>query len=169
MGNYHIRTSVEPDKIFLREGKVNSDLAKIKKGLKKLHSFEIMAVNIYRLQITNNPKSINTMIIQAMANEMTHVQDFQTKLYEYGGRPSPWRFAFYIAGSIIGLFSRLLGDATILKTGIWTETKAVNDYNKIINSVQWEKDVLDIIKHNLDDEYHHIEILKQKLQSLNTK
>ena len=56
----------------------------IKKGLLALHTLELMAVNIYRFQITKEDTELNRQLIAAMCNEMTHFQDFQVKLYEYG-------------------------------------------------------------------------------------
>ncbi|NIN00370.1 MAG: hypothetical protein GTO24_20505, partial [candidate division Zixibacteria bacterium] len=66
-----------------------------------------------------------------MCNEMTHVQDFQIKLYEYGWRPSKLRWAFWIVGLVIGFGSRLLGRRAILKTSIWLEKKAVHHYGQL--------------------------------------
>lgn len=164
MDNYYIRRAVEPKDIFFHGANMDAaNLSKIRSGLRKLHTFEVMAVNIYRLQITSEEDDLNLMIIQAMANEMTHVQDFQTKLYEYGTTPSPLRWAFWFAGMMIGFSSRLLGKKTMIKAGIWTEEKAVEDYQKIINSAQWDEETLKIIKNNLEDEKHHIQVLKNQL------
>lgn len=166
MGNYLIRGTVEPKDIFFRTDSVDpSQLANIRAGLKKLHAFEIMAVNIYKFQITKQKNVLNEMTIQAMGNEMTHVQDFQLKLYEYDSRPSILRWAFWMAGMIIGLTSRILGKKSMVKAGIWTEQKAVTDYQKIINSASWDPDTLAVISHNLEDEHHHIETLQGLLRN----
>jgi len=103
------------------------------------------------------------MVIQGMANEMSHVQDFQIKLYEYGAKPNPLRWVFWFGGMMIGFISRLLGQKTMLKAGIWTESKAVADYQKIIESAQWDTETLEIITRNLNDEKHHIETLRNLL------
>jgi ubiquinone biosynthesis monooxygenase Coq7 len=167
MEPYSIRKAIKPEDIYFRGGAVDpSQLTRIRTGLRKLHTFEIMAVNIYKFQITSQQDDFNQMIIQAMANEMAHVQDFQIKLYEYGGKPNPLRWAFWIVGMVIGLGSRLLGKKTILKAGIWTEQKAVTDYQKVIDSVQWDTETLAVIKQNMDDEYHHIETLQSLRKSL---
>ncbi|AFV03018.1 hypothetical protein UNSWDHB_2144 [Dehalobacter sp. UNSWDHB] len=50
-----------------------------------------------------------SLIIQAMANEMTHVQDYQIKLYEYGWSPSPLRWLFWLVGSSL-VFSAACGE-----------------------------------------------------------
>ncbi len=165
MGRYLIRPAIEPEEIAFRavDDIEPERLAQIRSGLKKLHTFEVMAVNIYRLQITDNPSELNTLLIQAMANEMTHVQDFQIKLYEYGARPSILRFFFGIAGGFIGFFSRILGEKTILKTIIWVETKAVDDYKKLIETVAWDEETLKVLEKDLADEYHHIKTMEDRL------
>jgi len=58
-----------------------------KKRLLKLHTLELMATTIYRFQITKKNSELNRQLIAAMCNEMTHYQDFQVKLYEYGWKP----------------------------------------------------------------------------------
>lgn len=164
MGKYYIRSVIEPEDIFIRKNSIDpSQLKKIRAGLKKLHTFELLAVNIYKFQITSEKSDLNQTVIQAMGNEMSHVQDYQIKLYEYGSKPDPLRWAFWIAGMIIGRGSRLLGKKTMLKAGIWTEEKAVSDYQKIIESAQWDEKTLAVIKRNLNDEHHHIEILQSYL------
>ena len=47
-----------------------------------------MASTIYRFQITREDSELNRQLVAAMCNEMTHYQDFQVKLYEFGLRPS---------------------------------------------------------------------------------
>lgn len=164
MDKYYIRKPIVPEEIYFRSANVDSsNLLSIRRGLRKLHTFEVMAVNIYKLQITSNIDDVNRIVIQAMANEMSHVQDFQIKLYEYGTKPNPLRWVFWFGGMVIGLFSRLLGEKAMLKAGIWTESKAVTDYQKIIESAQWDTETLEIITRNLNDEKHHIETLRSFL------
>ena len=70
------------------QGMSQSRLSAIKKGLRTLHTLELMASNIYRFQITKKATELNSQLIAAMCNEMTHYQDFTVKLYEYGFRPN---------------------------------------------------------------------------------
>src|SRR4030065_340715 len=70
----------------------------------------------------------NRQLIAAMCNEMTHYQDFQVKLYEFGFKPRLTRGAFWIVGFTFGFGSRLLGRKAILKTGIWVESKEVQRF-----------------------------------------
>lgn len=110
------------------QGMSQSRLSAIKKGLRTLHTLELMASNIYRFQITKKSTELNSQLIAAMCNEMTHYQDFSVKLYEYGFRPSCLRWAFWLVGFSFGLVSRLFGKRAILKTGIWVESKAVTHF-----------------------------------------
>jgi len=75
----------------------------IRKALTTLHANEVMAVNIYKAQITARPCELNTQLTAAMFNEMTHMQDFQLKLCEYGFRPSRLRWAQWWVGYVFGL------------------------------------------------------------------
>ena len=132
-------------------------LKEIRKGLRTLHTLETMAVNIYKFQITKKVNELNLQIIVAMHNEMTHLQDFQSKLFEYGFRPSPFRFVYWIVGFIFGFFPRLMGRKAILKTGIWVETKAVHHYEKLLVDIKWDEETRKIVEKNQADEFGHIE------------
>ena len=80
-----VRPEMRVDDITLSgQGMSPARLKAIKKGLLTLHTAELMAVNIYKFQITSDPSEFNQHLIAAMCNEMTHLQDFQVKLYEYG-------------------------------------------------------------------------------------
>ena len=138
------------------EGFSLEEIKGIKKGLNTLHTLETMAVNIYKLQISRKPTELNLQLIAAMGNEMTHLQDFQVKLFEYGFRPSKLRFLYWIVGLKIGLISRLLGSKAILKTGIWVEKKAVRHYSELLRDIKWDEETRRIIEKNQADEEGHI-------------
>ncbi len=115
-----------------------------------------MAVNIYKFQITGEPSELNRQLVAAMCNEMTHLQDFQTKLYEFGFTPRKTRWAFWLVGFAFGFTSRLLGRRAILKTGIWVESKAVHHYAQLLESIDWDEDTRRIIEKDQADEEGHI-------------
>ncbi len=161
-----IRPQLLSEEVKLRSREMSkSRLKDIKGGLRTLHTLELMAVNIYKFQITRKPSEHNRQLIAAMCNEMTHFQDFQVKLLEYGFRPSILRGAYWIVGFVFGFGSRLLGARAILKTGIWVETKAVNHYDELLNSVDWDEDSRKIIEKDQADEYSHINRWRKLLQS----
>ncbi len=147
------------------QGMSSERLKGIRKGLLTLHTLETMAVNIYKFQITKKRSELNLQLITAMCNEMTHLQDFQVKLYEYGWKPSKLRWMYWMVGFKFGFFSRLMGKKAILKTGIWVETKAVDHYNELIGSIEWDEDTRKVIEKNQSDEYGHISRWKELLQS----
>jgi demethoxyubiquinone hydroxylase (CLK1/Coq7/Cat5 family) len=129
----------------------------LRKGLQTLHTLEIMAATIYKCQITSKECELNTQLTAAMCNELTHMQDFQTKLYEYGFKPSKMRWVYWLAGYIFGLGSRMLGVKRILRTGIWTEQKAVHHYGTLLDSAPWDDETRAIIAKDQADEYGHRE------------
>ena len=145
------------------QGMEPARLAAIKKGLVTLSTLELMASTIYRFQITKEDCELNRQLIAAMCNEMTHYQDFQVKLYEYGFKPSIIRWTYWCVGFSFGFFSRLLGRKAILKTGIWVETKAVHHYAELLKTIDWDEDTRKVIEKDQADEDGHINKWKKFL------
>jgi ubiquinone biosynthesis monooxygenase Coq7 len=141
---------------FRGQGMTAKHLRDIKKALRSLHTLEIMAATLYRFQISTDPSELNLQLVIAMCNEMTHIQDFQVKLYEYGLRPSKLRWTFWIVGLVIGFGSRLLGPRSILKTAVWVERKAVRHYAELLEGVEWDEGVRRIVEKDQSDEEGHI-------------
>lgn len=159
-----IRPEMRADDVKARgQGFSHDRKAGIKKGLHTLHTLEIMAVNIYKCQIGAQASELNTYLTAAMCNEMTHMQDYQTKLYEYGFKPSKMRWTYWMVGYVIGLGSRMLGTTRMLKTGIWVETKAVHHYAALLDTIDWDEDTREFIQKDQADEYGHIERWKELL------
>jgi demethoxyubiquinone hydroxylase (CLK1/Coq7/Cat5 family) len=131
--------------------------AAIRKGLHTLHTLEIMAVNIYKCQITRRPCALNTNLTAAMGNEMTHMQDFQIKLYEHGFKPSKLRWTYWLLGYAFGLGSRAFGSRCMLQTGARVERKAVHEYGEFLANIEWDEDTRAIIEKDKADETGHIE------------
>ena len=128
----------------------------LRKALRTLHALEIMAVKIYQCQITKDASPLNTALANAMSNELTHMQDFQTRLYEYGFTPDKLRGRFWLVGYAFGLSSRMLGTTRMLKTGIWVESKAVEHYGKLLAGADWDDETRAMIEKDQADEYGHI-------------
>ncbi len=154
----------ETDVYFKKHGLAPSDQRSIKHALRTLHNFELMAVNIYRFQITRSKSEQNRRLLAAMLNEMTHYQDFTYKLYEYGFRPSVFRIFFWLVGLFLGLGSRILGDKWVLKTGIWVEKNAVVHYGHLLNSVKFDEDTRKMVEKDRADEQCHIETWQEILK-----
>jgi len=147
------------------EGLSVGDIKGIKRGLHALHTLETMAINIYKFQITRKSSELNLQLIKAMGNEMTHFQDFQVKLFEYGFKPSKLKFLYWIVGFGIGFTSRILGQKAILKTGIWVEKKAVRHYDELLKDIRWDEETRLIIEKDRADEEGHINCWKKFLKS----
>ncbi len=139
-------------------------LKDIRKGLRTLHTLETMAANIYKYQISRRATELNLQLIVAMSNEMTHLQDFQSRLFEYGFKPNKFRFAYWIVGWALGFFSRLMGRKAVLKTGIWVETKAVHHYEELLKDIEWDEETQKIIEKDQADEFGHIQRWKSFLK-----
>jgi demethoxyubiquinone hydroxylase (CLK1/Coq7/Cat5 family) len=160
-----IRPEMRAEQVKLRgEGWTPGRRAAVRKGLHALHTLEIMATNIYKCQITSKPCALNRQLTAAMCNEMTHAQDFQTKLYEHGFKPSKLRWSYWMVGYVFGLGSRMLGSRRILNTGVWVETKAVHHYAQLLTDIEWDEDTRAIVEKDQADEYGHIEHWKHLLE-----
>jgi len=138
------------------QGMEPAKLEAIKKGLRTLSTLELMASTIYRFQITGDKSELNRQLIAAMCNEMTHYQDFQVKLYEYGFKPSIIRWTYWCVGFTFGFLSRLFGKKATLKMGIWVETKAVHHYAELLKTIDWDEDTRKVIEKDQADEDGHI-------------
>ena len=160
-----IRPQIRINDIKLRgQGMSSSRLKGIRRGLVTFHTLETMAVTIYQFQIMKKPSEYNRQLVAAMCNEMTHLQDFQAKLFEYGFRPSIFRWAYWLVGFTFGFFSRLMGIKATLKTDIWAETKAVNHYGELLRTIDWDEDTRKMIEKNQADEYGHVKAWQNLLQ-----
>jgi ubiquinone biosynthesis monooxygenase Coq7 len=152
-----IRPQMRTEDFKFRGQGISTDrLRGVKKALHTFHTLETMAANIYKFQITRSPSELNLQLIMAMCNEMTHIQDFQVKLYEYGWKPSKLRWGYWMVGLVIGFGSRLLGPRAVLKTAVWLEKKAVHHYAELLNAVEWDEDLRRIIKEDGTDEDEHV-------------
>ena len=162
-----IRPEMKLENVKYRgEGFSPQRLIKIKDALLTLHTLEIMATNIYRFQISRKKTELNKELIAAMCNEMTHIQDFEIKLYEYGFRPTIKRYAYLIVGFCFGFFSKLRGEKAILKMGIWVESKAVDHYAELLSEVSWDEETRKVIEKDQADEDGHIGRWKTLLASM---
>jgi demethoxyubiquinone hydroxylase (CLK1/Coq7/Cat5 family) len=135
----------------------------IKKGLRTLHTLELMAQNIYKFQLTKNDSELNRYLIAAMCNEMSHYQDFQVKLYEYGWRPNPLRWMFWIVGFCFGFFSKMLGRRWVLKTAVWVESLAVKHYGELLRDIEWDDETRTVVERDWDNEKEHVKRWKSLL------
>jgi demethoxyubiquinone hydroxylase (CLK1/Coq7/Cat5 family) len=162
-----VRPQMRHEDFKMRDRQMEPErLKSIRKGLLTLHTLELMAQTIYRFQITSEKCELNRQLIAAMCNEMTHYQDFQVKLYEFGFRPSLVRWAYWIVGFAFGFGSRIMGQKAILKTGIWVETKAVHHYAQLLDTIDWDEETRKVIEKDQADEDGHINNWKKFLEQI---
>lgn len=162
-----IRPEVRAEQIGLRgEGYRPERLAGLRKGLRALHTLELMAQTIYKFQLTKERSEMNGLLVAAMCNEMGHYQDFQVKLYEYGFRPSLLRGLYWLIGFVVGFGSRLLGRRAVLKTGVWVESKAVRHYAELLATINWDEETRKVIEKDQADEDGHISRWKSMLAAV---
>lgn len=162
-----IRPQMRDEDFKLRgEGMPADRLAAIKKGLVTLHTLELMAMTIYKFQLTAQRCELNRQLVAAMCNEMGHYQDFQIKLYEFGFKPWKLRWAYWFVGFAFGFGSRLLGKKAILKTGIWVESKAVTHYAELLKSIDWDEETRRVVEKDQADEDGHINRWKAMLETI---
>lgn len=170
MSNYDvsiIRPQVKEEEIKFRgEGFSKERLKNIKAALLAFHNLETMATNVYRYQMTKEKSELNRLLLAAMLNESTHIQDFEVKLAEYGFNPSLKRFAYCILGFLFGFSTRILGTKAILKLGIWVETKAVSHYSELLKDVEWDEETRHMIEKDQADEDLHISRWSNMLKEL---
>jgi len=160
-----IRPEMRAEEFRLRGKDIPSKRLKgIKRGLRTLHTLETMAANIYKFQITRKENELNCQLIAAMCNEMTHLQDFQVKLFEYSFKPSKLRLLYWTLGFFLGFVSRLMGTKAILKTSIWVEKKAVRHYEELLQGIEWDEETRSIIEKDQADEEGHINRWKAFLE-----
>jgi len=159
-----IRTEIRDSDISTGRALTGTSRRTLRRALQTLHRLEIMAVNVYKNQMPRRDECQNRQLISAMANEISHVQDFQILLYEFGFGPSSLRFAFWIVGVLLGTGSRLAGGRAVPRMGIWTETKAVRHYSELIDSIRWDEKSLQILIRNRKDEEAHLSIWKKAMR-----
>ncbi len=165
--NYLVRSNQHFNDFKIRGAGIPSDsLKSIRKGLFTLYNLEIMATAIYQFQISGDRDEMDRQLIASMANEMTHIQDFKVKLYEYGWKPSKRSGSYWVVGFTIGFLSKLLGKKMILKTGVWVEQKAVHHYGELLSTIDWDDDTRKIIEKDQSDEVIHIEHWKALLEKI---
>jgi ubiquinone biosynthesis monooxygenase Coq7 len=63
---------------------------------------------------------------------------------------------YWTVGWFMGVFSRLRGFRAILKSGIWVESKAVDHYAELLETVEWDEESRRIVEKNQADEQGHI-------------
>jgi demethoxyubiquinone hydroxylase (CLK1/Coq7/Cat5 family) len=128
----------------------------IRRALRRLHSLETMVASIYTSQIRTDVCEHNRALIAAMCSAMSHLQDYQVRLYEFGGRPAKYRWVWWLLGLTVGLGSRVLGRTIVLKTDMWMEKRSLRRYETLLWTVEWDGETRRMIQGNIADQHAHI-------------
>ena len=118
---------------------------------------ERFATAIYRVQKGNfREKVIDEKITYAIDNEHEHASNLRNRIIELKKNPSPFAFLFQIAGTLLGLVSRLFSRTCTLKTDVLIEKRAVKDYSYFLNTLNLDERTKLLIKSIIADEELHI-------------
>ena len=151
-----IRREVRLGDVRLRSQEIREEhLRAAKRTLRDIHRLETMAVEVYRAQWSPAPTELNRQLIAAMENERAHQTDSLARLMEFGGKPTPLRLPFYIAGRVMGRVSRVLGFRTMMRLGMWVEGKAIEHYHHLAAAMEWDAEVHPLVKQMWEDEEAH--------------
>ena len=136
-------------------------------ALRKMHSLERFAVEIYRTQIRAFPeKEIADRLKAAMDNEQEHVNDLRARIGELKGRCSWLGFFFQMAGKLLGFASTFLGKVFALKADIRLEKRAVRDYGDLLQELDFDEKSRGLIQKNIEDEKVHIRRWEESIEIL---
>ncbi|MCX6012343.1 MAG: demethoxyubiquinone hydroxylase family protein [Chloroflexi bacterium] len=140
------------------------------KSLRKMHSIERLATEIYRSQLWIFSQELLIKRIKAASeNEQEHIESLYARIVELGGKKSSMSWSFKLAGKILGFCTTLLGKRLVFKFDIAVEKKAVTDYTKYLNTVNFDDASRKILEKNLEDEKLHIKRWEDSLQVLRGK
>ncbi len=90
-----------------------------------------------------------------MSNEMTHMQDFQTRLYEYGFTPAKLRGRFWMVGYVFGLGSRMMGTTGCSRPASGSRARP-SSTTASCSGADWDDETRAMIEKDRADEYGHI-------------
>ncbi|MCK8824862.1 demethoxyubiquinone hydroxylase family protein [Fuchsiella alkaliacetigena] len=145
-----------------------------KKLINKLnlfYSLELNQVDLYTAQSQKVKDSYTSQAFERIAYiEQQHVDNIAEKIKELGARPSKLGDVISpIVGKLAGKVLSLSGLENILKVNILLEQKAMEDYQKLIESLnkdnQQQEELLKILKFNhIDEDLHTAWFLKRLAQ-----
>jgi demethoxyubiquinone hydroxylase (CLK1/Coq7/Cat5 family) len=129
---------------------------------------ERFATAIYRVQKGNSrEKVIDEKITYAIDNEHEYASNLRNRIIELNKNPSPFVFLFQVAGTLLGLVSRLFSRTCTLKTDVLIEKRAVKDYSYFLNNLDERTKLL--IKSIIADEELHIKNWQDSIELIRGK
>jgi len=114
--------------------------AAVRKGLHTLHTLEIMAVNIYKCQITARPCAAQHQRPAAIVQRDDPHAGFPDEAVRAWLKPSKLRWSFWLVGYVFGLGLALcsVAGACSGRAPGWN-ARAFMTYGELLASVEWER------------------------------
>ena len=131
-------------------------------------NLEVMAVRVYRGQRWRLGRSeiAAEALAKALAIEERHVRDLASRRQELGGSSSLLSPFYALVGWLLGFVPSLLGQRAALKTSIWVETRAVKDYQRLLDRAPFDDESRALVQRNQEDEREHIRMWEESLAKL---
>lgn len=140
------------------------------KSLRKMHSIERFATEIYRAQIWIFSQELFVKRLKAAGdNEQEHIETIYARINALGGKKSCMSWSFKLAGKILGFCTTLGGKKFVFKFDIAVEKKAVKDYTQYLDTIKYDDISRKVIEKNLEDEKIHIKRWEDSLLILKGK
>jgi len=136
-------------------------------SLRFMQRMERLATQVYKKQIRRfGEHEIADRLKAAAANEQEHADTLTKRIEELKGTPSRMGIFFQIAGTVLGFKTTLLSKVLLIKIDIWIEKRAVEDYGKFLQKVEFGETSVTLINKIVEDEKRHIETWEDSIKLL---
>ena len=127
------------------------------RALKVMQRMERLATNVYKQQIRGFKGETADTLRKAFENEKEHAGTLAEKLKQLHSAPQAIGFLFSTAGGIAGLFTLVIGKSNLFSIDTYIEKKAVEDYNKFVTNVEFDRETAILLNRIIEDEKRHID------------
>ena len=122
-----------------------------------MQNMERFATDLYQAQTSSfTDKESADKLRAATANERQHADDLAACLERLGGGPSPLGPLFRMAGASLGVITTLLGKVLLFKGNVWIEERAIKDYERYLQRVEFDGETVDLLHRIIEDEKRHV-------------
>ncbi len=139
-------------------------------ALNFMYCMERFATAVYRAQ---SGAFKDTLIAKKMAyaveNERQHALDVAGMIVKLDSRPFRLAFLFRMAGTGVGLLSRLPGRVPALNAAVMIEKRAVKDYGYFLRRLDYDKQTRKLLQRIIADEELHTKNWQDSIQLLRNK
>lgn len=143
---------------------------KVKNSLHFMYCMERFATEVYHAQRNAfRGSGLVDEFQSAEENERKHAASLRKRVIEVSGTPARMGFLFWLAGRILGVFTRIFGKRCILNADTLVERRAIKDYNSFLVWVNFDAGTVSLLKRIIHDEEHHVENWQSALGDLKSK